>query len=367
MPGPRITPEERIRIETLWGEGKTFTYIAQKIGRDRTTIWREVKRNHRGAQKGTRNPLSRNPKNPQGFKGLYQNTYVAQLAQHWASDRARRRRRKRLVPSRAGTETNSHLRQVIRDKLMLRWSPTQISKWLKITFPQQQGMQVSHETIYQSIFIQGRGSLRADLAREVALRSARTRRRTQSRGAKAGRGSKTWTHDANISLRPAQADDRSVLGHWEGDLVIGRGGKSAIITLVERSSRFVMMGSLPDGRGSEHVVQVLTELMGRVPQQLLVSLTWDQGGEMAKCADFTLATGCPMFFADPHSPWQRGSNENTNGLIRQYYRRDKTNFLLVSQDELDEVARELNGRPHQTLGWMNPADKLNELLVATTT
>jgi IS30 family transposase len=157
-----------------------------------------------------------------------------------------------------------------------------------------------------------------------------------------------------------------VPGHWEGDLIIGARGHSAIITLVERSSRFTMLGSLPTSRVSQEVIDVLIKLMGRVPDQLRKTLTWDQGSEMAQHARFTLATDCAVYFCDPHSPWQRGSNENTNGLLRQYFPRSSTDFRTYTQDDLDAIARQLNGRPRQTLGWQNPAQTLNKFLVATT-
>jgi len=259
--------------------------------------------------------------------------------------------------------------QVVQEKLAQRWSPMQIARWLRVQYPDRSERWVSHETIYQAIYFQARGGLRQELARQVALRSGRSRRRPQSRLAaaeRAGRG-KPWLTDLHISTRPAEAADRAVPGHWEGDLIIGARGSSAIITLVERATRYVMLGALPDSRVSEAVIDVLIGLMRRLPGELRKTLTWDQGSELARHAEFTLATDCRVYFCDPHSPWQRGSNENTNGLLRQYFPRSSTNFRTISQHELDAVARELNGRPRQTLNWQNPAEVLNNLLVATTT
>jgi len=224
-------------------------------------------------------------------------------------------------------------------------------------------MQVSHETIYQAIYLQGRGSLRDEIAHQVSLRSGRTKRSSQSRRASAARSKQGWTRDFHISRRPPEAHDRAVPGHWEGDLVIGARGASAIVTLVERSTRFLMLGALPDGRTSNEVIDVLRTLMGRIPTQLRRSLTWDNGIEMRHHASFTLTSNCPVFFCDPHSPWQRGSNENTNGLLRQYFPRSSTDFRKYSQTELDDIARELNERPRQTLDWHTPAETLNQLLV----
>ena len=225
---------------------------------------------------------------------------------------------------------------------------------------------MSHETIYQAVYYQARGGMRAELARQVALRSGRTRRRRQARLADATRG-KPWVGELNISTRPAEVADRAVPGHWEGDLVIGAGQASAIITLVERHTRYVMLGALPGSRASQAVVQVLVELMRRLPAELGKTLTWDQGSELAQHATFTLATDCRVYFCDPHSPWQRGSNENTNGLLRQYFPKGITDFRTYTQDDLDAVARELNGRPRQTLDWATPAETLNTFLVASTT
>lgn len=255
---------------------------------------------------------------------------------------------------------------VVAEKLRCRWSPQQISAWLKTQYPQQPEKHVSHETIYQAIYYQARGGMRQELARQVALRTGRGQRRSQSREAKAGRGAKPWTVDFNISSRPAEAADRAVPGHWEGDLVLGARGSSAIITLVERSTRFVMLGSLPSSRVSQEVIRVLIELMGQLPEHLRASLTWDQGAEMSAVADFRIATDCEVYFCDPHAPWQRGTNENTNGLLRQYFPRSTTDFRAISQAELDAVAAELNARPRKTLKWKTPAQALNEHLVATT-
>jgi IS30 family transposase len=236
-----------------------------------------------------------------------------------------------------------------------------------LEYPDRPELQVSHETIYQAIYVQGRGSLRAEIAHQVVLRSGHVARSSQSKRGSAVRSKQGWTRDFHISQRPATAEDRAVPGHWEGDLVIGARGTSAIVTLVERSTRFVMLGALPQGRTSNEVIDVLRTLMARIPAQLRLSLAWDNGIEMRHHADFTLATDCPVFFCDPHSPWQRGSNENTNGLLRQYFPRSSTNFRDYDQNELDTIARELNERPRQTLDWKNPADTLNQLLVATTT
>src|SRR5438105_2833152 len=227
-------------------------------------------------------------------------------------------------------------------------------------------MHLSHDAIYQSLYLQSRGHLRSELDRQVALRSGRVRRRKNPVPAGAVRSRRTWVQDLHISTRPAEAADRAVPGHWEGDLVIGAGGDSAIVTLVERSTRYVLLGELPEGRVSEAVVGVLSTLIGRLPVELRRSLTWDQGVEMAQHRQFTVTTECPVFFCDPHSPWQRGSNENTNGLLRQYFPKGVTDFRTLTQDHLDTVARQLNGRPRKTLLWKTPAEALTRVLEATT-
>jgi IS30 family transposase len=366
MPGARLSEQERAQIEVLFGQGLTFPQIAAVIGRDRSTVWREVKRNnaYRGwVQSGTVHPGRARKGHSAGLGGAYRWRYCHRVAQQRAAARARRPRPGKLLP-RWG-QPRPPLWGVVRPLLEQRWSPAQIASWLRREYPEQRQMWVSHETIYQAIYVQGRGGLRQELARQVALRSGRAARRPQSRAAAAGRSPKPWVVDYHNSPRPAEAADRAVPGHWEGDLVLGARGSSAIITLVERSTRFVMLGALPRSRVSQEVITVLTQLMGRVPAELAKTLTWDQGSEMAGHAQFTLATSCPVFFCDPHSPWQRGSNENTNGLLRQYFPRSSTDFRTYTQADLDAVARELNGRPRERLGWKNPAETMNQLLVAT--
>jgi IS30 family transposase len=373
MPGKRLTLQERAQIEVLFGQGLRFEQIARQIGRDRTTVWREVTRNRTNGKgvggQGRTHPCGRRPGYvpgrgyPPGWGRAYGWRYSHLAAQRHADRRARRPRTGKLRP-RWG-QAMPPLWQVVKQKLAQRWSPMQIARWLRREYPDQPEQRVSHETIYQAIYFQAGGGLRQELAHQVALRSGRARRRPQSRAATAARSSRPWVVDFHISTRPAEADDRTVPGHWEGDLIIGARGSSAIITLVERTTRYVMLGALPDSRVSEQVIDVLTGLMRRLPAELRKTLTWDQGSELAQHATFSLATDCQVYFCDPHSPWQRGSNENTNGLLRQYFPRSSTNFRTYTQDDLDAVARELNGRPRQTLNWHNPAEELNALLVAT--
>ena len=367
MPGARLSQDEREKIQNLFGEGLTFPEIAEAIGRDRTTVWREVSRNnsHTGLiGAGARHPLRRSNDNRSGFGGAYRWAYCARDAQKRADTRAKRPRPHKLRPSpRSGLWPA--IWPEVKAKLKLRWSPVQIARWLRLEHPEQPELWVSHETIYQAIYYQARGGMRQELARQVALRSGRTARKPQSRLAQAGRSKKPWVCDFHISTRPAEVADRAVPGHWEGDLIIGARGASAIITLVERQTRYVMLGALPHSHVSEEVIDVLIQLMGRLPDELRKTLTWDQGSEMAQHAAFTLATQCKVYFCDPHSPWQRGSNENTNGLLRQYFPKTGTDFRRYTQEELNAVARELNGRPRQTLDWHNPAERLNQLLVAT--
>ncbi|MCX5069650.1 IS30 family transposase [Micromonospora lupini] len=372
MPGQRLSSAERAQIEVLFGQGLSCPQIGQVIGRDRSTVWRELSRNHCGTggrvPTGQRHPHGPAPGYvagvgyPKGWGGVYRWKYCHRNAQGKADERARRPREGTLRP-RWGRAWPP-LWETVRDRLTQRHSPQQIARSLRREFPDRPEMWVSHETIYQAIYFQARGGMRQELARQVALRSGRTGRRQQSRQASALRG-RPWVRDFHISTRPAEVADRAVPGHWEGDLVIGARGSSAIITLVERATRYVMLGALPESRVSEQVIETLTGLMRRLPAELRKTLTWDQGIEMIRHPVFTLATDCKVYFCDPHSPWQRGSNENTNGLLRQYFPRSSTDFRTWSQDDLDAVARELNGRPRQTLDWQNPAEVLHKHLVAT--
>ena len=328
----RLSELEREQIASGLDRGESIRSVAARLGRAPSTISREVRR--------TALPH---------LDGRY--------SSWWAQVRAVEQAGKsRLTPRLARP---GPLRDAVIGKLNRRWSPRQIATWLRLEFPDRPEMHVSHETIYQAIYLQGRGNLRAELKHQKALRSGRTRRRAQPVGAISS--SRSWI-GLHISARPAEAADRAVPGHWEGDLLIGKGNHSAIATLVERSTRFVILVALPGGKVSDHVAAQLSQAMSRLPQALLRSLAWDQGSEMASHLDFSLATGCPVYFCDPHAPWQRGSNENTNGLLRDYFPSASTDFRTISQADLDTVADELNTRIRETLNWQTPAAKLAQLL-----
>ena len=325
--GRYLSVAEREEIAVGLAAGLSVRQIAVGLGRAPSTVSREVARN--------------------GMRGRYR----ALAAQAQAQFRARRPKTARL----AG---NARLRSWVAARLEERWSPEQISVMLEREFPGDPEMRVSHETIYQSVYVQGRGALRRELA--VCLRTGRALRKPRRKeGERRGR----IPGMVSISERPAEADDRAVPGHWEGDLIIGKNGRSAIGTLVERSTRFVLLLHLPSGHGADAVAAAMTGAMAGLPAALRRSLAWDQGREMAGHAQITMATDLEIYFCDPHSPWQRGSNENTNGLLRQYFPKS-TNLAVHSREDLDAAAAQLNARPRKTLGWKTPAQALDEVLAA---
>ena len=324
----RLAPAEREEISRGLVAGESCRLIARRIRRAGSTVSREIARN------GGRH------------------RYRACQAEQAALRRARRPKAAKLL-------TCPRLRQVVEAKLASRWSPQQIAGWLRRAYPNDRELRVSHETIYMSLFVQPRGALRKELARY--LRSRRMVRRP--RAARAANGQGQLRNAVNISARPAEAADRAVPGHWEGDLLLGR-ANSALATLVERTSRFTVLVRLPDGRSSEPVLAALSDRIRTLPDQLVRSLTWDQGKEMALHAQFTLDTGLQIYICDPRSPWQRGTNENTNGLLRQYFPKG-ADLATITQDGLDAVAAELNGRPRQTLGWHSPSEKFAEAVATT--
>lgn len=325
IPHEALKIEEREIISRELSRKQSARQIGKLLGRHHSAISREIDRNGGAVD------------------------YRAVEAQ----DRCERNRAR---PKERKLEALPRLHDAVNDGLREKWSPKQISKRLREDHPDDDDMRVSHETIYECLYLQARGELRTELT--VALRQGRTRRVNRSRATKT-RGK--IVDMVNISERPKEADDRAVPGFWEGDLIIGKGGKSQIATLVDRTTRFVMLVKIPYDRNADRVAYLLARKMETLPEFLRGSLTWDQGKELARHADFTVRSGMPVYFCDPHSPWQRGTNENTNGLLRQYFPKG-TDLSLHSQADLDRVAAELNGRPRETLGWRKPVEAFNDLL-----
>ncbi len=330
---------EREEIFAGVERGDAIRGIAYRLGRAPSTVLRELRRNMRQPYR-TRSRWKTPATRPWDYR--------PSLAQRRAERGAAR-------PKPAKLATNLPLRELVEAKLGQQLSPQQVAVELREEFPDNQEMRVSHETIYQSIYVQGRGALRRELA--VCLRTGRALRRPRRNGQE--RQSRI-PGMVNISERPAEVEDRAVPGHWEGDLILGKNGRSAIGTLVERSTRFVMLLHLPDRHGPEEVQAAMIAATQRLPKFIWKSLTWDQGIEMRNHAEITIATGLEIYFCDPAKPWQRGSNENTNGLLRQYFPKG-TDLSQHGPDYLDFVAAQMNRRPRETLGWLRPAQALGRL------
>jgi transposase, IS30 family len=323
-----LSEQERITLADLRRTDRSIRSIAAEMGRSPSTISKELRRNANAAGK-----------------------YQPHGAHRQAANRRSRSRTGKLAQ-------DTELQEYVQDRLKKRWSPEQICHALPSKFPDDHQRRLVHETIYQALYVQGRGGLRRELA--VMLRTGRARRKPHRRS-DARRPNGFADSMVMISDRPAEAEDRALPGHWEGDLITGESNRTAIGTLVERTTRFVILLHLPNDHGAVAVRDALVASIATLPAQLRRSLTWDQGTEMAKHQEFTVATDIPVFFCDPHSPWQRGSNENTNGLLRQYFPKS-TDLSIHSREDLENVAAELNGRPRKTLEWRTPAEELATLI-----
>lgn len=323
-----LTLVEREEISRSVVAGQSIRSIAMFLGRAPSTISREIKRNG-------------------GLEG-----YRASEADQDAWDRAKRPKPCKLVENRM-------LAHIVGSKLRLQWSPEQIAGWLKQTYPDDKDYQVSHETIYRSLFIQARGALKKELL--AHLRRTRAMRRSRHYTQKTDNHGRI-VDAVSISERPVTVEDRAVPGHWEGDLVFGS-HNSQIATLVERQTRYVMLVKVT-GKDTKTVINALIKHAGKLPQELYKSLTWDRGKEMAGHKRFTLATDIKVYFCDPQNPWQRGSNENTNGLLRQYFPKG-TDLSAYSQAKLNAVARRLNERPRKTLNYETPAERFHQSVAST--
>lgn len=329
-PSPaRLSAAERETIRSGLDEDASYRTIAERLGRAPSTVSREV--------------------NANGGREAYQGW----RAHRRAAELARRPKVAKLAGCpRLRAQVETWLTEAL-------WSPAQISAQLHIDYPDDPMMRVSTETIYQSLYVQGRGALRKELA--ACLRTGRAIRKNRSR---LDQPRTRISGMVNISQRPAEVEDRAVPGHWEGDLLVGAHNASAVGTLVERSTRYVILLHLPDDHTAETVRTAMTTKIKTLPEHLFRSITWDQGTEMAHHRQFSIDTGIDIYFCDPHSPWQRGSNENTNGLLRQWLPKG-TDLSIHSEADLDTIAYKLNNRPRQTLGWMKPSQRLAQLVAPT--
>jgi len=327
LKGRCLSFAEREEIALARARGESMRAIARRLGRSPSTVSRELRRNceRRGG-------------------------YRATTAHALAYERAGR-------PKPAKLATNLALRAIVQDDLRRRYSPEQIAGRLRRRFPEDPEMWLSTETIYQSLYVQSRGALRRELTRYL-----RTGRALRKPGRQAGQRKNRIPDMINIAQRSPEASDRAVPGHWEGDLLIGKRNATAIATLVERASGYAMLVPLPDGYKPEHVAPALTRKVQTLPVALRRSLTWDQGPEMRDWKQVRVGAGIEVYFCDPHAPWQRGSNENTNGLLRQYFPKG-TDFGAISEAQLDAVADELNDRPPKRLDFAKPTEQLAELLL----
>lgn len=324
----RLSLEDRVEIRIGIERGESGAQIGRRLGWDASTVTREIARHSSGGRDGYR-PF-------EAHRRACANAH-------------------RVKPTKLGSDPV--LLALVTAWLEQWWSPQQIARRLRQEFPDRPEMWVSHETIYKSLYVQGRGELRRELAR--CLRSGRARRRSNNPGSTIGK----IPGMVNISERPAEVDDRAVPGHWEGDLIMGASNRSAVGTLVERSTRFVMLLHLGDDKSAGAVREAMAAKIMELPEALRRSVTWDQGKEMVEHRRFKIDTGIQIYFCDPHSPWQRGSNENTNGLLRQYMPKG-TDLRQHSQADLDAYADSLNGRPRETLNWRTPAEALTATIDA---
>ena len=337
----RLSISEREGIHAGMERGESIRSIAASIDRAPSTVSREMTNNLWHQRYGRKAACGRKRTKP------------------WSYSPHRAQRRADKLAARTGTAkllTNQRLREEVQARLKDKHSPEQIGCRLREEFPEDPEMWVSHETIYQSIYVQGRGALKRELA--VHLRSGRTTRRPHR---KADQRRPWLTEDVHISKRPKEAADRAVPGHWEGDLITGTQNKSAIGTLVERTTGFVALLHLPADHGAVAVGAAMIEAIATLPEQLRKSVTWDQGTEMANHVQITLATDVKIYFCDPHAPWQRATNENTNGLLRQYFPKG-TDLSGYHRDYLAYVANQLNDRPRKRLNWKTPKEALTALL-----